>query len=181
MCETESCVKSKLTVFLMMLIVIAVAGCSTKSQVYMPDRTIHIAKSSKFAVGETVDISGFVFEEQSEKFSLSDAMAGSINAALAMDGLSGSTTQYTIRTKITGYAPGNAFARWLIPGAGATELKIESIIVGSDGQEVARIPVERSIAAGGGYTIKAYKYVFDDVAKELVRVIKERLLMIKPA
>lgn len=171
----------RISVLLVCFVVLLLAGCSTKSQVYMPDQTIHIAKNSKFAVGETLDISGFVFEDQSEKFSLSDAMAGSINAALAIDGLSGSSTQYTIKTKITGYAPGNAFARWLIPGAGATELKIESVIVGSDGQEVARIPVERSIAAGGGYTIKAYKYVFDDVAKELVRVIKERLLMIKPA
>ena len=44
---------------------------------------------------------------------------------------------------------------------------------------MARLPVHRSIAAGGGYTINAWKYVFDDVAKETVRVMKEQLLIPK--
>lgn len=43
-----------------------------------------------------------------------------------------------------------------------------------------RIPVERSIAAGGGYTINAFKYVFEEVAKETTRVIKTQLLVPRP-
>lgn len=46
---------------------------------------------------------------------------------------------------------------------------------------MAKIPVNRSIAAGGGYTIGAWKTVFDDVAQEIVKVLKEQLLGIKKA
>jgi len=102
-----------------------------------------------------------------------------LNAAISMEGLAGSNATYVIKTKITEYAPGNAFTRWIIPGAGATKLSTESIVYTTDNIEVARIPVHRSIAAGGGYTIDAWKYVFEDVAKETVKVIKTQLVVPK--
>lgn len=67
----------------------------------------------------------------------------------------------------------------MLPGAGATKLTTVSIIYTADRRELARIPVTRSIAAGGGYTIGAWKYVFKDVAKETVKVIKEQILKIE--
>lgn len=156
------------------------AGCTTKSQLYRPDAVVHISQGSKFKVGETVDSSGYSFVDKAEAFSLKDAMTGAVQAALAMDGLSGGTAGYSIDTTITSYEPGNAFTRWVIPGAGATRLQTESIVRDGNGAEIARIPVERSIAIGGGYTINAWKYVFEDVARELSRVIKEDLLLLKP-
>lgn len=104
-------------------------------------------------------------------------MTAALTAALAFDGLNSDKTDFVIITKITGYAPGNAFTRWVIPGAGATTLSTESIVYTIDNVEIARIPVERSIAAGGGYTINAWKYVFEEVAKETTRVIKTQLMM----
>lgn len=170
----------KAPLLLLIAAVFVFAGCSTKSQLYRPDTVVHISQSSKFKVGETTDSSGYTFVDKAEAFSLKDAMAGAVQAALAMDGLSSGTASYSVDTTITGYEPGNAFTRWIIPGAGATTLKTESIVRDASGAEIARIPVERSIAAGGGYTINAWKYVFDDVAKELARVIKEDLLLLKP-
>ena len=67
----------------------------------------------------------------------------------------------------------------MLPGAGATKLVTESEIYTPEGVLVAKIPVNRSIAAGGGYTIGAWKTVFDDVAQEIVKVLKEQLLGIK--
>lgn len=156
------------------------AGCSTKSQLYRPDTVVQVPQSSKFKVGVTVDSSGYTFVDKAEAFSLKDTMAGAVQAALAMDGLSSGTASYSVDTTITSYEPGNAFTRWVIPGAGATKLHTESVVRDASGAEIARIPVERSIAMGGGYTINAWKYVFEDVARELARVIKEDLLLLKP-
>lgn len=158
---------------------LALMGCSTTSNLHRTQETTYLPADSKFTVGETFDNSGYVFSDPKEKFSLSDSMAGSLNAALSMEGLAGSNSKYVIKTKITEYAPGNAFTRWVIPGAGATKLSMESTIYTSDNIEIARIPVQRSIAAGGGYTIDAWKYVFGDVAKETVKVIKTQLMVPK--
>jgi hypothetical protein len=157
-------------------LVLFMSGCSMKSNLYHSNDTTFLPADAKFQVGETIDVSGYVFPDQSEKFSLNDAMTGSLNSALSIDGLASDQAKYVIKTKITSYAPGNAFTRWLIPGAGATKLSTESVILTKDNVEIARIPVERSIAAGGGYTINAWKYVFDEVAKETSRVIKAQLL-----
>jgi hypothetical protein len=46
-------------------------------------------------------------------------------------------------------------------------------VLDGDGGAVGTFSVERSIAAGGGYTVGAYKYVFDEVAKAIVDYLKE--------
>lgn len=147
-----------------------------KSNLHRADATAQLPITAKFKLGETTDASGFSFTDQSEQFSLKDAMSGALTAALAQSDLSSDSAGYVINTRINGYAPGNAFTRWVIPGAGATKLSTESIITTTDNVEVARIPVERSIAAGGGYTINAWKYVFEEVAKETAKVIKTQLM-----
>ena len=151
-----------------------------KSNLHRADATVNLPMSTKFKLGETVDASGFSFTDQAEQFSLKDTMAGALATALNQEGLTSDTAGYVINTRITGYAPGNAFTRWVLPGAGATKLSTESIITTTDNVEVARIPVERSIAAGGGYTINAFKYVFEEVAKETTNVIKTQLLVPGP-
>lgn len=152
-------------------------GCSTKSSLEGLSPTMKVSQAAKFESGEVIDKSGFVFEEKDDKIVLADAMKSSLSAALASEGVAGS--DYVIKTTILQYSPGNAFARWILPGAGATKLVTESEIFTPEGVLVAKIPVNRSIAAGGGYTIGAWKTVFDDVAQEIVKVLKEQLLGIK--
>lgn len=82
----------------------------------------------------------------------------------------------TINIEILNYAPGNAFARWLFPGAGASKLKIQTSLVDCKNIEIANIPIDRSIAAGGGYTIGAWEYVFTDVAERLVQDLEKNVL-----
>lgn len=152
-------------------------GCSTKSSLEGLSSTMKVSQAAKFESGEVIDKSGFVFEEKDDKIVLADAMKSSLSSALATEGIAGS--DYVIKTTILQYSPGNAFARWILPGAGATKLVTESEIFTPEGVLVAKIPVNRSIAAGGGYTIGAWKTVFDDVAQEIVKVLKEQLLGIK--
>ena len=42
--------------------------------------------------------------------------------------------------------------------------------------EIAKIPIDRSVAAGGGYTIGAWEYVFTDVAERLVQDLEKNVL-----
>lgn len=162
--------------FLIAVAVFFISGCATKSNVYQPKDATYLPSDTRFKVENSIDASGFSFSEKEEAFSLSEAMHGSMNAALASEGLLSDSGTYTVTTKINKYEPGNAFTRWLIPGAGATKLSTETVVLDKYNAEIARIPVERSIAFGGGFTIGAYKYVFDEVAKETVRVMKSKLI-----
>ena len=100
-------------------------------------------------------------------------MRASIQAELSKKGALGTPGKYVIAITLLKYEPGNAGLRWFIPGAGATKLAINAIVSDVDGKQIARIPVERSIAAGGGFTIGAWKYAFDEVAAELVLVLTD--------
>ncbi|MCR5256645.1 MAG: hypothetical protein K6E40_00635, partial [Desulfovibrio sp.] len=82
-------------------------------------------------------------------------------------------TGYVLRTDIVRYEPGNAFKRWLMPGFEATRLNVVGKVFTREGVLVAAVPVERYVGFGGGFTIGAWKDVFQDVAKEIVRVLKK--------
>jgi len=79
----------------------------------------------------------------------------------------GSELSYEIL--IVDYQAGNAFARWLMPGAGKTILSVEGFVKDSTGTVLAATQASESVGAGGGYTIGAWKTVFDKVAKMLVK------------
>ena len=72
------------------------------------------------------------------------------------------------------YATGNAFARWLVPDAGATKLGIGCEVREGD-KVLATATAERSVLAGGGYIIGAWATLFSKVANDLVGEIKRSL------
>ena len=149
-----------------------VAGCGTKSTYIQTPGAQAINQSDGFIVGKVEDLSGFQFKpNDKDAFSLKEAMSAALSSALTKQGLTGAG-QYSVNVNILAYAPGSAFARWLMPGAGATQLSVEAFIVDKKSTQVAKIPVERHISAGGGFTIGAYKYIFEDVAQEIAAVIK---------
>lgn len=149
-------------------VALALAACSTSAEINYTGTQKGFDRSARFAVAETVDKSGFVFEDKSEAFALDTAFAEALATALADEGISGSEDgTYTLKSEIVRYKPGNAFARWLLPGAGATELDTVTHVYDSRGNEVAALPVSTMIAAGGGYTIGADKTVFNDNAGQV--------------
>ena len=147
------------------------AGCGTKSTYIVTPGTPAINQAEGFKVVQVEDTSNFQFKpDDKDAFSLKEAMSAALGNALAKQGLTGAG--YSVNVNILAYAPGNAFTRWIIPGAGATLLSVEALIADKKGTQVAKIPVERHISAGGGYTIGAYKYIFEEVAQEIAAVIK---------
>lgn len=77
-------------------------------------------------------------------------------------------------SKILDYDEGNAFKRWLLPGWGATVLTIQSDLR-QDGQLVGTVDAKRTVSAGGGYTIGAWKTVFDQLAGDVVEDLRSKI------
>ena len=159
--------------FALMSLILA-SACSTKVS-YIPSQGVDsIPPEAMFAVGEVVDETGFSFPaDEKDKIVLSEAMAAALKKALTESGII-ADGQLLINVTLTEYAPGNAFKRWLMPGAGATKLNVVAYVVDQEGTKMATIPVERYIGMGGGYTVGAWKYVFDEVATAIVQSLAGR-------
>lgn len=80
--------------------------------------------------------------------------------------------------KIVKYEKGNAFKRWLFPGAGSTILIISSEIQDYEGNIVGSIASEHSVVVGGAFTIGAWKSIFQtasrDIVDKLIAKLEER-------
>jgi hypothetical protein len=147
------------------------AACSSKAT-YV--HLVPIPPDSKFAVGEVFDETGFSFpENDDDAIVLAAAMAEALEKALARKALSGEG-QWILNVTLKEYEPGNAFKRWLIPGFGTTRLTAVASVVDPEGNVAAEIPAERKIGFGGGYTVGAWRYVFDDLAEIIVESLVER-------
>jgi hypothetical protein len=79
-----------------------------------------------------------------------------------------------IESKIVEYEKGNAFKRWLSPGWGSTVLAIRCDLKEGD-VIVGTAAARRTVDAGGGYTIGAWKTVFGSIAKDLVKDLKKQM------
>ncbi|MCM1512807.1 MAG: DUF4410 domain-containing protein [Oxalobacter formigenes] len=153
-------------------VVFCAAGCGTTISSYNPvSEDSGVPASALFSLGEVEDLSGFQFSpDDTDTFDLAVAMRNALQTELSQNGLLANGS-YTLHVNILDYAPGNAFKRWLVPGWGETKLSVKAIIVDERNKKIADIPVEKYVDMGGGYTIGAYKYIFDDVSKEIVSVL----------
>ena len=137
-------------------------SCSTTSSVELvgnknsglPYKLINIDASNK---------TGEVFENDIENM-----MKAALQNELKLYSGSNEINESSIDVLITQYTEGNAFGRWLAPGLSKTILTVEASLKDNSGAIVMQSQVTRSVGAGGGYTIGAWKKVFDDVAEELV-------------
>jgi hypothetical protein len=134
-----------------------------------------VPTNSVFTIGEIADRSGFEPPaDEDETIDLKLAMTAALRKALTEKGaFAEQESQWTVAVEIISYAPGNAFARWLFPGAGATKLSVVAYVLDDSGQQAAKLLVERSIGFGGAYTVGAWKYVFDEVAREIVETLTD--------
>lgn len=83
---------------------------------------------------------------------------------------------FALTLEITEYRPGNAFQRWLVPGWGSTVLVVRGALRDPKTNELAAvIDHERSVAAGGLFSIGAWESIFTDVADDLAKDLKTRI------
>jgi hypothetical protein len=68
--------------------------------------------------------------------------------------------------RIIEYDMGNAFKRWLLPTYGSTILNVHTDVIDLEKNEIVTyMEHKQTIAAGGLYSVGAWKYIFDYVWK----------------
>lgn len=148
-------------------------ACTKTSSFELKNPDVMLAPNSGFMISEVKDRSGYQPNEDEPEIDLEKSLKEALQEAVAKQGLEGN--DYSIVTQIINYKPGNAFARWLMPGMGATELETVSQIVDKNGNVIANVPVQRTISMGGGFTVGAWKSVISEVAEEIILEIKRAI------
>ena len=131
-------------------------------------------------VGKVTNETGKTFGPE---INVEDMLRRALTEKLTADYLlSNNTTQnkLVLDSKILDYDEGNAFKRWLLPGWGATVLTIQSDLR-KDGQLVGTVDAKRTVSAGGGYTIGAWKTIFDNLASDVVEDLRAKVPTTKPS
>jgi len=158
-------------VFIGMLLVI-ITGCgSVQHNVslqndYIPQLDV------KIEVGTVTNETGEKFDVEAEKL-LANAFAEALREE-NMLWTGGEGNKLILSSKIIEYKKGDALKRWLLPGWGATVLSIQCDLKNGE-QLVGSANSRRSVSAGGGYTIGAWKTIFASAAKDLVKDLRKQL------
>ncbi|MDT8338828.1 MAG: DUF4410 domain-containing protein [Sulfurimonas sp.] len=145
------------------------SGCSSKHSLvlnenYTPKQDV------KIEVESVANKTSQTFEIDIQKM-----LKESLNKKLKADGIlwaNNENSKLQLKIDIIEYSEGNAFKRWIMPGWGATILTIEATLKDSS-LVVGKANATRNIAAGGGFTIGAWKTVFDDIAADVIADLKE--------
>ena len=164
-----------LTLFLLLLAVIG-SGCNSafhESVHYAHiDKNHFIGSGTQLKVGSVTNETEHDFDIDVEHM-LADAFTEQLRKEkLLWEG--GNNAKLILDAKIVGYQKGGAFKRWLIPGWGSTNLIIHCVL--KDGTNiVGTVQAKGEVAWGGGFTVGAWKNIFDNVAKDAVRDLKTKI------
>ncbi|MGB5405883.1 MAG: DUF4410 domain-containing protein [Thiogranum sp.] len=156
--------------FLAIFPIIFLAACGTVEHSVKVEDQQAFGTDTKILVGEVSNKTGETFNIDIEAM-LRDA----IENELAKDNLLGtqdSPDVVKMNLNIIEYREGDAFKRWLWPGYGSTVLVIEATLLDRDGNVDATAQANRSVDAGGGFTIGAWEKIFKTVASDLVSDLK---------
>jgi hypothetical protein len=156
-----------------LLPVIWLAGCGTVQHSVNVQDEAAFHPETKVAVDVVSNRTGETFDVDVEGL-LRDAM----NKKLAEQDLTpapDSQNVMTMNVSIIEYRKGDAFKRWLWPGYGSTVLVVEATLLDAAGAVDATAQANRSVDAGGAYTIGAWENIFDDVAGDLVADLKMKI------
>jgi hypothetical protein len=151
------------------------ASCaSTPTDRVISEQKIEFSPELQFSVGQ---VSSEVSSSELEGKDVQGLMSEAMRNALREAGVewAGDTSQghAIINLRVLNYQPGNAFARWMMPGAGATVLAVDgSVVDPASGEVLAQIRDERGIYAGGAYTIGGWRTIFSTVAEDIVAGLK---------
>ena len=155
------------------LLLIILTGCGTVQHNVAFQEGYNPQSNMLVDVGSVINETGNDFDIDIEKM-LSDALVEALNEKqLLSTGNEGN--KLIIETKIVSYTKGDAFKRWLMPGWGETALIIQSDLRDNSGIVVGSVTATRTVTAGGGYTIGAWKTVFTKLAKDVVDDLQKNI------
>lgn len=153
-----------------LLLVLLAAACATPTGT-KTESDLLPRPGARVELSEVSNESGQRFDVDAVGL-LREAMAESLREEGLAWTRGGPGDRFVLSLAIREYRPGNAFKRWLAPGYGSTVLGVEGTLRdAATGELAATVRHQRSVHAGGAYTIGAWRSVFgwvaDDIAADL--------------
>ncbi|MFC1826531.1 YajG family lipoprotein [Thermodesulfobacteriota bacterium] len=172
MLEFAKRIKSLL--YLMICLSLVLSGCAKPTTGTGPGRTLALDQNYKYKI-EQIDIHGTKEYEVDVKEIFRAALEKALrDKDLLWDG-SPEKKYYGIFMRMLDYEMGNAFKRWLLPTYGATILSVHTDVINLEKNEVITYMEHKQTLAGGGfYSVGAWEYVFDNVAKDIAIDIERK-------
>ena len=155
---------------LFMIPVLFLIACGTVEHTVRVEDQQAFGEDTRILVGEVANKTGETFDVDIEAM-LRDAMVNELSRENLL-GQEATPGVVTMNVNIIEYRKGDAFKRWLWPGYGSTVLV-------ADGNVDATAQANRSVDAGGGYTVGAWKKIFEDVSADLVSDLKSTVTGVK--
>jgi uncharacterized lipoprotein YajG len=160
---------------LSLLVLLIAIGCATRQTPTRMEAARLPRPGAKVVLGSIRNVAGQTFEADVETL-LKEAMAKELAHQAIAAGGSPTASDFILNLEIAEYRPGNAFKRWLIPGYGATVLGVRGELLESGNtKRVASISHQRTVAVGGLYTVGAWEYVFEWLARDIAKDLKVRI------
>lgn len=147
----EICMKALLLIFPILFLM----ACGTVEHSVRVEDQQAFGVDTRIFIGDVTNKTGESFDIDIEAM-LRDAMESELTKEnlLGQEGVPGAIT---MDISIIEYRKGDAFKRWLWPGYGSTVLVVEATLLDAEGNVDATAQANRSVDAGGGYTIGAWK------------------------
>ena len=155
------------------LLSIGFLGCTNVQHQVKLNKDLIPRDDVSIKVAKVVNDTGFDFDLDIEDM-LTDALEDQLLEEDLL-WLGGSEPALIMESRIVEYRKGNAFKRWMMPGWGATELSIRCKLKDDKNNVVGSALASREVVAGGGYTIGAWKTVFEDVANDVAMDLREQI------
>ena len=166
---------------LCLILVFLLSACGTRRHdMEFASGQTAIPTTAKYYVKAAEDNSGFVFGKDDDAVDIKVVMENALVGKLKAEGMYSDNPEdaFSIKPTVKKYDPGNAFGRWLMPGVGSTVIEVSSDVSDPDGKIIGIIQTKNSVDAGGGFTMGAWKYIFEHAAGEIVKELKESMGLI---
>ncbi len=170
-------------------VLLALSGCGASKILSTLDPGFPPKGGAAIQLGEIRDSS-----TRHADMDLETMLSSALNRAIAEKGIlwtgSSSAGRVVMDVEIIDYARGNAFKRWLLPGWGSTVLEVRcelrqdgdaagaasDVSTGLSGPAVVgSVEARRTVSMGGGYSIGAWRGIFDTVADDIAKELGEKL------
>lgn len=166
-------IKNYYLIFYGLIFMVVLTGCGTvQHKVELKDKYTP-PTNTKIELGKVMNKTGEEFDIDIKKM-LSDSLATKLKEKELLWSGTGES-RLILESNIIEYKKGDAFKRWLLPGWGATVLIIRCDLVDEANVIVGSVDAKRTVSAGGGYTIGAWKTVFDNLANDVVEDLSKKI------
>ncbi len=159
------------------IVMLLTAGCPAGKPVVWVEEGVSFSNYRAVEVRAVANETGHTFD-----FDVAGSLTDKVRSKLAERGVrlaeGGRAVDGTLvlRTSLTAYSPGNAAARWVLPGAGATECIVKGALLdGQTGAQLGVILSHRSVSSGGLASVGADRGILDVVATDIADAVANTL------